>query len=94
MEDNEENLIIDENVENIESTEELQEENIIPYAYYDNYYEEVLKSLTSIEENQQTIIYNQEQILLKDTEIGASLHVVCFLLGLSFAYTFIRSILH
>lgn len=72
-------------------------DGISTYDFYDNYYNQVLQNLDSIEENQQTIIYNQEQIQLdfnnKIDRLQQGTDMLVFLLGVFFIYTLIRNML-
>lgn len=95
---------LENNAENVESTEKSTTD-ILPVDYYDTYYNKVIDNLTSINEKQQTIIYNQEQIQLSVNDQFDNLHnkidnlqngidVLVFLAGLSLIYTLIRNMLH
>ena len=95
---------IENNVENVETTENSSE-NIMPVDYYDTYYNKVIDNLTSINENEQTIIYNQEQLQLSINDKFDNLHnkidnlqngidVLVFFVGITLIYTVIRNMLH
>lgn len=84
-----------ENIENVEVTS--LDQGVMTADYYDNYYNKVLNLLTSIEENQQTVIYNQEQLHLsienKFERLQEGIDVLVFLIGLTLIYTIIRNML-
>lgn len=75
------------------TADEMGNYSIASYDYYDRYYESVLNKLTAINENQQTIIYNQEQIQLSIKTVSDDVYAGCFILVLLFVYMFLKSIL-
>lgn len=74
------------------TADEVENSSILAYDYYDRYYDNVLNKLTAIEENQQTIIYNQEQTLLSMKNLSDTVFVTNFLVVLLFLYIFVKSI--
>lgn len=95
----EEEKIIDNTSQDIPSSaveattaDEVESSSVMAYDYYDRYYENVLTKLTSIEEHQQTIIYNQEQMQLSVNSLSQYVFTINFLIVLLFLYIFVKSI--
>lgn len=90
---------------NLNSIENIQDNNIgqpvenslmgaNDYYYDYQYYNQIISKEDTIIDNQQTIIYNQEQGILKFNEINNSLNVISYLICVLFIYLLIRNSLH
>lgn len=93
------NIPVESTVENVnEVTEEnsdvLANDSIaLAYDYYDDYYDEVTKSLSSINSSQGTIIANQELLIDKLHAINTTCSTFTFIVTLVFVYILIRNMI-
>lgn len=93
------NTLVNSSSSDIENStaEDMESSSVLAYDYYDRYYENVLNKLTSIEEHQQTIIYNQEQMQLSLENGNKILHedgyFIAILFSMFFIYFLVRNML-
>lgn len=93
------NTLINNSSSDIENSaiEDKESSSVLAYDYYDRYYDNVLSKLTSIEENQQVIIYNQEQMQVSFENGNKVLHedgyLITILFSMFFIYFLVRNML-
>lgn len=66
--------------------EEVENNEIVTADYYDNYYQQVLNNLSNISDYQQQIIYNQEQLQIKNDNILTVVSCNCFIFAVFFTF--------
>lgn len=82
-------------MENIEENEIINKNDDIQplYDYYDRYYENVLSTLNTINDNQKTIIVKQENIISESKTSNNFLGCCLFMICLFFIYYVLRKMI-